>query len=148
VALVGAGHTSISPFFDPVLAFRTYPLQLYGFSDGVFVQRAAPGYERLLGARVLRVGTQPIEDALRSVATVFGHENDALAKLFGLRYLMIPEIVGALHIAPDMEQLTLEVERAGRRESVVIRPAGAVAFHGHESAGMFDHVDWASMRRA
>ena len=34
MALVGAGHTSINPFFDPTLGFRYYPLELYDFGDG------------------------------------------------------------------------------------------------------------------
>jgi hypothetical protein len=146
VALVGAGHTSINPFYDVKMGFRSYPLELYDFSDGVFVTRAAPEQAALVGARVVRIGTLPVEDARRRVETVFGHENEWFAKGAGMRYLMIPEVLGALGITPDMEHLSLGLERDGRTETVVVAPGGPVA-GGRDPRGGEARAKWVGMRR-
>src|SRR5215470_9319505 len=59
MALVGAGHTSINPFFDPSLGFRYYPLELHDFRDGLFVIRADSAHRALAGARIVRIGNLP-----------------------------------------------------------------------------------------
>lgn len=44
--------------------FPRLPIRFYGFRDGYFVTRVAPGYEDLLGARVERLGALPIDQAI------------------------------------------------------------------------------------
>src|SRR4029450_8624103 len=43
VALIGDGHSSIDLIDDLTLDFRRYPLRLYQYSDGLFVQAASAG---------------------------------------------------------------------------------------------------------
>ena len=40
VALVGDGHTNIAPTRDSAIGFRTLPVKLYLFSDGLFIRAA------------------------------------------------------------------------------------------------------------
>ena len=56
-------HTSA--FLLPLTErFARLPIRFYGFRDGYFVTRAAPGYEDLLGARVERLGALPVDQAI------------------------------------------------------------------------------------
>jgi hypothetical protein len=56
-------HTST--FLLPLTErFARLPFRFYGFRDGYFVTRAAPGFEDLLGARVERLGALPIAEAI------------------------------------------------------------------------------------
>jgi hypothetical protein len=147
MALVGAGHTSINPFFDPTLGFRYYPLELYDFSDGLFVIRADSAHRSLAGARVVQIGNLPADSALARVATAISHENSWFLRAYAPRYVMIPEIVGALGIAPDMERLTLTVEQGGRRHTETIAPAGRMEPVDHERPAV-PHTGWFDMRPA
>src|SRR5262245_66626648 len=49
VALIGDGHTSIDLLDDLPLDFRRYPLRLYQYSDGLFVQGATAGCAEAAG---------------------------------------------------------------------------------------------------
>src|SRR5258708_36265137 len=40
VAMVGDGHSNIAPTRDPQIGFRTYPIKLYFFKEGLFVRAA------------------------------------------------------------------------------------------------------------
>src|SRR5215213_4809047 len=51
-ALVGDGHTNIAPTRDSAIGFRTLPVKLYFFKDGLFVRAADRQYADLAGAKV------------------------------------------------------------------------------------------------
>ena len=74
VAMAGDGHTSIATSSAP---FQFFPLQLRWFPDGVFVTGASDAYSQALGTQLIRVGNTPIADAMRQLAGVIPHENDA-----------------------------------------------------------------------
>ena len=54
VAMVNDGHTNMVP--RPFFQSGVYPIRLYLFSDGLYVQKAAPAYADMLGGRVVRIG--------------------------------------------------------------------------------------------
>ena len=147
VAMVGAGHTSINPLFDPAIGFHYYPLELHVFRDGMYVLRAGAPHTALAGARVLRIGRLSADSALRLVSTVVSHENDQFVRAHAPTYLMMPEVVDALGIADDMAHLTIELEKDGRRWSVVVSPGGRLSPNPHLRA-VIDQTGWASMRPA
>src|SRR6478609_5779865 len=47
-AMVGDGHTRVDPRKDKVFGFRSLPLKLYWFEDGIVVRAAKPEYRGLL----------------------------------------------------------------------------------------------------
>jgi hypothetical protein len=47
VAAVGDGHTNIAPTRDPKIGFRTLPIALYFFEDGLFIRAAHKSESRL-----------------------------------------------------------------------------------------------------
>jgi hypothetical protein len=75
-ALVGDGHTNIAPTRDPKIGFRTLPIQLYFFKDGLFVRAANPAHAQLVGARIVRIGAATPEAAYRRVRELVGRDND------------------------------------------------------------------------
>jgi hypothetical protein len=147
VAMLGAGHTTLSPFLDPSVGFRQYPVELYAFRDGMFVIRADSAHRDLVGARVVRVGALAPDSALARVATVLSHENEWFLRAHGVTWLMMPEVAGALGIAPDMERLALTVERDGRQRTVTLAPAGGIR-GSHDNPLSPDRTGWVDMRPA
>src|SRR5579872_1901791 len=60
VALAGDGHTSLWLTQNPA-GFRTYPLKLYWFDDGLYVTQAASNLASALGTRLVAIGGTPID---------------------------------------------------------------------------------------
>lgn len=55
VAMVQDGYTGINGFVpDQGVGFRTYPLVMYMYDDGLFVQRAHRDFVDMVGARLYR----------------------------------------------------------------------------------------------
>src|ERR1035438_8421330 len=92
VAMVGDAHTSVySPF--PFL-----PIRFRWFSDGLFVNAAAPEDSRALGAKVIEIGNLPVKQAYDAVSTVISHENDQWVKEVSETYLGTPELLASLGV--------------------------------------------------
>jgi hypothetical protein len=148
VALAGAGHTSINPLFDPRSGFRGEPVELGFLEDGLFVTRADPAHAGLAGARVIRIGKLAVDDAVRAVAPVISHENDAFLRNAAPLYLMIPEVAAAIGLTDDPETLPLEVEKAGVPHTIVLAPSGPLPLRGHGPDAADARRDWVGMRPA
>lgn len=122
-AMVGDGHTSLAPTRDPKVGFRTYPIRLYFFADGLYVRAAAREHADVLGARVLRVGSASAEEAYRSVREIVGRDNEMGARFFAPHLLVMPEVLDALGLVDDMESAPFTLESAGVRRTVRLAPA-------------------------
>src|SRR2546426_8560185 len=75
-ALVGDGHSNVSPWRDTAAAFHQLPVALYWFEDGVRVRAATDAQAVLLGARVVGVGGVPVEQALARVRPLISRDNE------------------------------------------------------------------------
>lgn len=146
VALVHDGHTTINPRFDPAAGVRYYPVELYHFDDGLFIRSAAPEHAALAGAKLLRVGRVSADSAVAAVARVIPHENGWWVRGWSGEYLVLAELLEGLGLVDDMERLPLVIERNGRREMVVVRPAGLLRPGRHNPMGSIDRSGWAVMR--
>ena len=147
VALPRDGHTSIHPMFDPALRIRYYPLELRAFEDGVFVTAAAPAYARCLGARVTGIGKVGIEEAMAAVARIVPSENEWWTRAWSPSRLMMPELLAGLGLVADMENLPLRFEKAGKGETMTVKPAGWIEPRGHDPRGGIDRSGWLEMRQ-
>ncbi|MFL5495093.1 MAG: hypothetical protein ACJ8DC_11980 [Gemmatimonadales bacterium] len=123
-ALVGDGHTNIAPTRDPKIGFRTYPIALYLFSDGLFIRAADSAHAGLLGARVVRIGGHSVEEAYAAVRPLIGRDNEMGVKFFAPFLLVMPEVLHGTGLVPDMEQARFTLERNGRRSEIALEPAG------------------------
>ena len=146
VALVGDGHTSLNPLFERTFPLRYYPVELALFDDGLFVKSAAPEYRDLVGARVVRLGRVTAEAALAAAGTTISADNEWWARTWAPGRLILPEVVAGLGLADDADRLPLVVERAGRQESAVLRPAGPLPVAAHGPGGGVDRSGWIDMR--
>ena len=72
-ALVEDGHTNIAPTRDSAVGFRTLPVKLYFFKDGLFIRAAAGEHSELAGARVVRIGPAAPEEAYRRARDTGNH---------------------------------------------------------------------------
>jgi hypothetical protein len=146
VALVRDGHTSINPLFDPSLGLHTYPVEFVLFSDGLFIKSAAPSSVALVGARVRRVGTFHVDSAFARVVSLVGQENEWWGRATAPKYMAFAEVLAGLGLSETSGNLSLDVERDGRVERVVLKPQGAYQPSGHNPMAGGDRTGWTDMR--
>jgi hypothetical protein len=124
-AAVGDGHTNVAPTRDPKIGFRTYPVKLYLFKEGLYVRAATREHAELVGARVVRVGRATVDEALDAARAIVGHDNEMGVKFFAPLLLAMPEVLHALGLVEDMERASFTLEIAGKETVVSLKPEGA-----------------------
>ena len=116
-ALVGDGHSNVSPWRDTAAVFHELPVTLYAFEDGLFVRSAAAQQAGLVGARVVAIGGVPVEEALARVRPLISHDNEMGVRAWAPVLLAMPEVLHAVGLAPDPARASFRLEtRAGARE--------------------------------
>jgi hypothetical protein len=95
VASVGDTHTRLQS------SFRSVPLGVHWFSDGLVVTRAAREHAELIGARLVRVGDRPVEEAIERVRVLFAADNKSGVREEAPGYLLSPEVLHALGLSPS-----------------------------------------------
>lgn len=124
VAMVGDGHTNISPTRDPKIGFRVLPIKLYWFKDGWFIRAAKSDHKDLIGARVVKVGTIPIDQAYAKVRELVGRDNEMDAKFFAPQLMVMPEVLQALGLSDDLEACRFTVEQQGKEREITLASVG------------------------
>jgi hypothetical protein len=123
VALVGDGHSRIDLLDGPNIGFRRYPLQLYLYSDGVFIQAAGAEHAQEVGARVVAIGDTEIAQAYARAGQVISRDNEVWAKHVAPGLLVIPEVLHSLDLIRDIERATFTVELStGDHATIELRP--------------------------
>lgn len=123
-AMADDGHTNISPTRDPKIGFRTYPLKLYLFRDGLFVRAATRTHGDIVGWRVVQIGNAPAAQAYAAVREIVGRDNEMDAKFFAPFLLTMPEVLHALNLIDDMGRAEFTLERGGTQKRVALAPWG------------------------
>ncbi|HYX27840.1 MAG TPA: tetratricopeptide repeat protein [Pyrinomonadaceae bacterium] len=135
VAMIRDGHTRIQDFpFGPKIGFHSYPVYLYQYKDGLFVQAAGPAYKDAVGARVIKIGKDSAQQAIDAVSPLVCRDgdNDMSIEAIAPSFLVTPEILHALGIVDDPENAAFVVERNGRQQTVNLKPSAdqLIANHG------------------
>jgi hypothetical protein len=124
-ALIGDAHTSINPLQTP--GFRTYPIRLRWFSDGLYAVEAGVPYARALGKKLIRVGDVPIDDVYAKVKEIISHENDWWVRALSPNYLISPEVLFAIGVLSESGNARFVFDGADAGElTVVLQPANLV----------------------
>ncbi len=123
-AMAGDGHTNIAPTRDPKIGFRTYPLKLSLFKDGLFVRAATRAHADIVGWRVVQIGNTPVDRACTAVRDIIGRDNEMDVKFFAPFLLAMPEVLHALALIDDMEHAAFTLEHGGRQKTVTLAPWG------------------------
>ena len=114
-AMVGDGHTRVDPRKDAAFGFASLPLKLYLFDDGLWVRATAPGFEKLLGARVEAIGKIPADEAIHRVSELASRENAIGSRVYAPLYLAMPDVLEALGLSDSRTHATLTLVRDGHR---------------------------------
>lgn len=123
LAMVGDGHTSLRPPTGARFGIQQLPIQVYAFSDGLFVRSAAPEYAPAVGCRIVKFGDTSADDAFDAVAQISSVDNTRGLLASVPRYLVISQILHALGVIESVASVPLTVEnRAGEQFTVYLEP--------------------------
>jgi hypothetical protein len=123
VASIGDGHTSVDLLDDPTIDFRRYPLRLYQYSDGLFIQAASASGAEAAGSKVIAIGDTPVDQAYAAVRRLVSRENELRVVHKVPDLLVIPEVLHALNLVTHMEQVDWHIEQPdGMRRTIRISP--------------------------
>ncbi|HEX8782744.1 MAG TPA: hypothetical protein VF764_05200 [Steroidobacteraceae bacterium] len=141
VASLGEGHSRVSPpglpdpmsdvaqvtpFKDPRLAFHRLPLQLYRFSDGLYVIAATPEWQSLVGSRVAEIGGHDALGVLETLQPLVNRDNDMGTLLVAPQLAVVPEILQAMRLIADPSRVAVVLQPpAGREVRLDLRPLAA-----------------------
>jgi uncharacterized protein (TIGR03437 family) len=102
VAMARDGHTSISLETSEAQAagFVRLPIEFRWFSDGIFVTAAPADRPGLNRARLVRIGSTPIDTVAQRLRAVISHENDYFFRYRAASYLRNAGVVRGLGLAP------------------------------------------------
>ena len=112
--MLGDGHTGIA--HQGVAGMTRLPIDLYSFSDGLFVVRQLEGGTTMTGHRVLALGSMTTAEAL-DAAAVFVPRDNPMSLLSGLSAALVTQpYLADLGITNDDGSVTLQMEsRDGQR---------------------------------
>ncbi len=132
VAMVRDGHTSMIPLVEPTLNFRAFPIRIYLFKEGFFVQSASGEYKDMVGGKVIKIGNTPVEKAFQMISPYIPKDNEMGAKNLAPFYLVSPEVLQAIGIVKSGEKIELTLEKLGK--TITLEPKTTISFQE-----MFDH---------
>lgn len=116
-------HTDDPPPARAELEFSQLPVAFELFHDGLFITRATPAHENLLGAKVERIGAWTAEEAVEAVRPVTFHDNEQTVKFLAPDRLALPDALKALGATEDAAETPLTVTLdGGATQSVVLAP--------------------------
>lgn len=113
LAVSGNGHTMVNGDNPP---FPSLPIHVWWFRDGLYIVRAQPEYDYLLGARIEKIGRDTPEQALAAVTPyISGHS--PWVRSMSPDYLRIPALLHRLGITASDSETQLTVQLWGRSGS-------------------------------
>lgn len=122
VAMVGDGHTRLQ-FYRPEVRFRKFPITLYSYPDGIYVQAVDNSAKWAAGLKLVSIGGESAEKAFEKVAAVTSRDNEYNLKEFTCKYMAIPEVLHALRVIPDMDSARFTVDDPAGKQASFTLPA-------------------------
>ncbi|MCP4249784.1 MAG: hypothetical protein GY778_22300 [bacterium] len=127
VTRVGDAHTRLH--WQGHTPWRSYPLRLYWFSDGLYVVAAHREYAEAVGKRLVGLGGAEVAEVCAALAEVIPHENQAALRQYLPDHLVVPQILRALGYADDDDRTEYVFADAdGRELTVEVTPPGRRGF--------------------
>jgi hypothetical protein len=120
VAIARNGHTNanVGAFLGPDL-----PVRVWSFSDGLHIVKTHPDFERLLGARIDKIGSLSTEEAQERVSAYLPG-TDQRIRFLAPGYLVTPAVLKQIGAIDNAARVPLTVQFAdGRTETVELAPA-------------------------
>lgn len=145
----GVGVTSIHPAGDGANGFRTLPIALYQFKDGLWIRAAKSPNSSLAGARVVKIGTASAEEAVARMRPYISQVDEQAVRHLAPQMLAMPEVLHAIGLSGSADSARFEIELNGERETVWLRGAGpAEALPADVDASWRRRAEWVDARDA
>lgn len=123
MGVLGSGHNFIIPTSSKVGALKKLPIQIYQFTDGMYIVDAKEGFEKWIGFKVEKIGDTSIEDALEKTNLVNARDNAMQTLWQGPYFLIMPDVLQGLGIIKNSEQVILTVsDREGKTQKLTMEP--------------------------
>ena len=120
---LGSGHNFIIPTSSKVGALKRLPIQIYQFTDGMYIVDAEEGFEKWIGFKVEKIGETSIEDALEKTNLVNARDNDMQTLWLGPYFLRMPDVLKGLGIIENEKQVTISVtDSKGNSQKLTMEP--------------------------
>ena len=117
LATLGDGHSAL--YQQGPRALAQLPIDLYFFSDGLFIVRAADSL--LVGARVEAIGATPAADLTARLSSFVSRDNEH-ARLANF-WLKMPDVLKELGVIPRRDSVEIALrQRDGRTQRVWLKP--------------------------
>ena len=130
-ALVGDGHTWMPmhalPFdgLPPGPGFSSLPVRFELFNDGLYVVGATDAHANLVGARVESIGGVPAPVAISRALDLLPNDAINFASEFVAEWLMQAELLVALGLATNADEVELGLDQNGEARQIRLAPLGA-----------------------
>ena len=122
LAQLGDGH-SVVYFFGGDHGLKRLPVNLYFFSDGLFVMHAPAEHSDLVGRRVLKIGDLGAETIVRRLAPYVTRDNEVQSRAMGVYFMTTPEFLREIGAVKDVDQVTLTLQSPNdETKAVTLRP--------------------------
>jgi len=110
------------------------PLRLWLFPNGdggddIVIVDALPPYTDLIGARIDRIGAAAIADVLAALRPIVPRDNDQTVRLLTPRYLLISQVLRALHVIDADSGVTLALTHPGHDQTATVEPIPMVDYN-------------------
>lgn len=123
IGRLGTGHNLIIPTSSKVGALKRLPIQIYQFTDGMYIVDAEEGFEKWIGFKVEKIGDTSIEDALEKTNLVNARDNDMQTLWLGPYFLRMPDVLKGLGIIENEKQVTISVsDSKGKSQELTMEP--------------------------
>ena len=144
VASIGDAHTGFGFSSAPPMNFFVFPIKVYRYPDGVYVQAAAPAYRNLVGGRIVSIGGVTMDRAEARLNSVADASN-VWTKRWWLPFTFRGAVFKALGLSSTATSARFEIELGGHSESVEL-PVVAKPFSLGYALGAPAHSDWVDDR--
>ena len=123
VGSLGNGHNLIIPTSPNKGALKKLPVQLYQFTDGLFIVDAEKGFEQWIGYEVESIENTTAEEALQKTNAVNARDNAMQTLWLGPYYLGLPDVLKGLGIVENPDQVTITLkDRSEKSQKVTMHP--------------------------
>jgi hypothetical protein len=120
LASLGDAHSVMMPFGMKRGTLSRLPVQLYAFSDGIFVIDAPDSQREWIGSKVLEIGGREVDKLGVSIRPYLSRDNDQFLRFAVPFGLTMPDLLGAVGARVDGGQVKLRLLRDGRTSVVPI----------------------------
>jgi hypothetical protein len=123
IASLHDGHTQIPLTSDPAVGFHRFPLRLYFFADGLYVQATDEAHRSLLGARVKAIEGHAIDDIINRVRPLIHGDNESAALDILPSRLVLAEVLHVVGVTQATVSAAWQFGRDGGSVSDVVLTA-------------------------